>query len=325
MTPLWWLSQNGLVAAPLAALVAVICRFMRGNPALRNILWLLVLLKLVTPPLPLWPWPAPGLATYVLRDAAPLSESREGATATPTIARTAPSPEAESRPWDGPTLNPVPEPSDSSAPGLQPEARESPAAPSQQGATPTAREADGPAPTKEDFSGTGDHSVSLLTRLLAWLSFIWLAGMAAFALLQILRFLGLSRIVARGRTAPDWLSQEVRCCAATLSIQPPRIRVVPQLSSPILCWWGRPVILWPSVLCEKANPGHWRGVILHELAHLRRRDHWVGWLEIAGECLWWWNPVFWFVRDRLLESADQACDSWVDQSAPINAERTRRI
>ncbi len=29
--------------------------------------------------------------------------------------------------------------------------------------------------------------------------------------------------------------------------------------------------------------------------HLRRRDHWVGWLLLAAGCVWWWHPLFWWV------------------------------
>jgi hypothetical protein len=50
-------------------------------------------------------------------------------------------------------------------------------------------------------------------------------------------------------------------------------------------------------------------VIAHELAHLRRRDHWVSWLELFVLALWWWNPCFWLVRWKLHESRELACDA----------------
>src|SRR5262249_41576394 len=54
---LWWLVQNAVLAALLAGIVALICRLTRLRPAVRHALWLLVLIKLVTPPLVHWPWP----------------------------------------------------------------------------------------------------------------------------------------------------------------------------------------------------------------------------------------------------------------------------
>jgi hypothetical protein len=59
-----------------------------------------------------------------------------------------------------------------------------------------------------------------------------------------------------------------------------------------------------------------RSVIVHELAHLRRRDHWVGWLLLTGECICWWNPLFWYVRRQIRLNAELACDAWVVGTLP---------
>src|SRR5438552_13689875 len=55
---LWWTVQNTIMAAILAAFVALICGLARPRPAVRHALWLVVLVKLLTPPLVAWPWPA---------------------------------------------------------------------------------------------------------------------------------------------------------------------------------------------------------------------------------------------------------------------------
>src|SRR5262245_52659837 len=54
---LWWLAQNAVMAAILAGIVTLVCRAFRLRPAVRHALWLVVLLKLVTPPVVHWPWP----------------------------------------------------------------------------------------------------------------------------------------------------------------------------------------------------------------------------------------------------------------------------
>ena len=66
----WWLFQNLVITAALAAIVAGICRATRIGPVARHSLWLIVLVKLITPPLVAWPWPVPdpfGLATVDVR------------------------------------------------------------------------------------------------------------------------------------------------------------------------------------------------------------------------------------------------------------------
>src|SRR6266700_4699419 len=57
----WWLVQNALVATVLAGMVALICRFAKPGPAVRHALWLVVLIKLMAPPIVYWPWTAESL------------------------------------------------------------------------------------------------------------------------------------------------------------------------------------------------------------------------------------------------------------------------
>jgi len=55
----WWFFQNAAVTAILACGVLVMCRCVRIGPVARHALWVLVLVKFVTPPIVAWPWPAP--------------------------------------------------------------------------------------------------------------------------------------------------------------------------------------------------------------------------------------------------------------------------
>ena len=51
-----WLVQNTLAAAVLAVVVLIACRLHRFRPAIEHLLWLVVLLKLLTPAGIAWPW-----------------------------------------------------------------------------------------------------------------------------------------------------------------------------------------------------------------------------------------------------------------------------
>src|SRR5687767_2299457 len=57
---LWWTIQNLAVAAVLAGAAWALCRSGRIGPVGRHALWLVVLIKLVTPPLVSWPWAVGG-------------------------------------------------------------------------------------------------------------------------------------------------------------------------------------------------------------------------------------------------------------------------
>ena len=54
-----------------------------------------------------------------------------------------------------------------------------------------------------------------------------------------------------------------------------------------------------------------RWVLAHELAHIKRRDHLVRWLEWLACVAFWWNPVVWWARRNLRLDEEDACDAFV--------------
>ena len=79
---------------------------------------------------------------------------------------------------------------------------------------------------------------------------------------------------------------------------------------------GRPCILFPTELLGRVGVEQRDALLVHELAHLRRRDHWVRWLEFAAAGLYWWHPVLWFARRELREAEEHCCDAWVTATLP---------
>jgi beta-lactamase regulating signal transducer with metallopeptidase domain len=79
--------------------------------------------------------------------------------------------------------------------------------------------------------------------------------------------------------------------------------------SPVIwCWNPIPVLLVPAVLDGGLD---WTGVICHELAHFRRRDHISGLIAELIVCILPWNPLLWWSKKRMVRFSEQACDDWV--------------
>ena len=76
--------------------------------------------------------------------------------------------------------------------------------------------------------------------------------------------------------------------------------------------WGfrRPVLLLPAPMLSW--PGErLRMILLHELAHIRRRD-WLTQMLTQLTCtLYWFNPLVWWADARLREECERACDDRV--------------
>jgi cytochrome c553 len=69
--------------------------------------------------------------------------------------------------------------------------------------------------------------------------------------------------------------------------------------------------LWRKLSAEQQDT-----LLAHELAHLRRGDHWVRRLELLVLGLYWWHPVVWWARRRLQEAEEECCDALVVSILP---------
>jgi len=89
-----------------------------------------------------------------------------------------------------------------------------------------------------------------------------------------------------------------------------------RIASPVIwCWGRRPIILLPQKPGFLEKPGFsdvdWLGVLCHELAHWKRRDHWSSLIAEVVVALLPVQPLAWWARRRLGQLCERACDDWV--------------
>ena len=289
MSMIGWLAQNTVVAALLAVVVAVVVRAAKPSPAVRHLLWLLVIVKLVVPPVVCWP----GVAAPAAPGAAPTMEEAQEMPEEPV--------ERGSVAWLLPEGS-APEP------GSELEAEEPPVP----GAG-LAAAAVSPARRLLDWGRGAMNRAEGIAGGLVWIAAL---GAAAVLLLQAIRMVRFARMVQAAGEAPDWLADLAMESARAMGVRAPAVRVSPRISSAFVWGAGAPVLLVSKRMVERMERARWEAIVMHEVAHIRRRDHWVGWLEVAAGCLYWWNPVFWWARARMHESAELACDAWVLKALP---------
>ena len=158
-----------------------------------------------------------------------------------------------------------------------------------------------PFQTDPFFTSTGPaalaHGVSFLPQLLL---FIWASGVLVLAFFW-----------ARGW----WSLRTVAKTASPLPLQSD----VPILSSASLMEPGvfgifRPVMMLPQGILDRLNAAQMRAIVAHEMCHVRRRDNLTFALHMLVETVFWFHPLVWFLRARLIEERERACDEAVLQS-----------
>ncbi|HUW59995.1 MAG TPA: M56 family metallopeptidase [Candidatus Bathyarchaeia archaeon] len=305
-----------LVGALLLGLgVSVFCRVGRPRPVLCHALWLLVVVKLLVPPVFAWPWQPGGF----LEQIAATFMSDE-----PQIAPDPPVAAVDMASVSGGFL--------SETAAVTPGLAESDAVPSGQSewAPVPPNEANGLPRPLVMLAQPGEVSAapSTVTAPVSWVDAgswkmagwaavgLWLGGALVSAGLHAARIRRFRRAMRSSAPGPAWLARRVVELSEAFSVRTPEVLVADGLWSAMV--WGviRPVILVPRRALEEMEPEKWETVVAHELAHLKRRDHWTAWLVLLASCVWWWNPLLWWARRRIADYAEMACDAWVLWALP---------
>src|SRR5262245_7420229 len=293
---------NAVCAALLALLALAAGRWLR-RPAVMHALWLLVLIKLITPPLfplPLRVLPADELPTQ----AAPT-------TVTATIAR--PVPDAKATTGEFLVLP---------APGEDQLVVAVKLTSTNQFLVPT-ESAPAPAEKPPIETPPPTAAVSSVDWPMVGRAFVavWITGAAAWFLIAIVRMVRFRLLLRQARPAPPELEERAWVLARRMGLSDcPEVALIPGLVPPLL-WMavGRPKIFLPVDLLGNLDATERDTLLAHELAHLRRRDHWVRWLEFIVQGVYWWNPMVPLARRQVQAYEEECCDALVVDMLPARS------
>ncbi|UCG87372.1 MAG: M56 family metallopeptidase, partial [Gemmatimonadota bacterium] len=145
----------------------------------------------------------------------------------------------------------------------------------------------------------------------ALLFLVWLAGVAAvlgWVVLGAVAMWWLARSAREVTSGPlldmvDELSYE-------LDIGLPVTLFESDLHSMPRTWGLKPKVLLPSE-AEDWSDQRLRAVLLHELAHVKRRDYLTQLLGHIAAAVHWFNPLAWYAVHRMRVERERACDDRV--------------
>lgn len=153
-------------------------------------------------------------------------------------------------------------------------------------------------------------------------SIVWAMGSCTLALWLIGRTRRFRRILKLAEPAGSDLEREFAIAVRAAGIQSgPVIRLSGSGCGPCLAAVGiKPVMLVPRHLSNALNFAERQTLFAHELAHYRRRDHWLVWLDILVLAAFWWHPVAWLAQRSRRLAAEECCDGYVMRWCPGTAK-----
>ena len=148
---------------------------------------------------------------------------------------------------------------------------------------------------------------------LPWVVSLWFAGMLLFGTRFIGGFLQARSLRLRGhRPVSEALQERVRTLALSLGIDHPVVAVESfEVAVPMVVGIIRPLILLPSSALIGLSADQLESVLLHELAHIRRRDLWVNFIQGLVEVMLFFHPAVWWMSSRLRAERELCCDDAV--------------
>jgi beta-lactamase regulating signal transducer with metallopeptidase domain len=169
-----------------------------------------------------------------------------------------------------------------------------------------------PALINRDLRPTITRSDALKVPWRSILLYAWIAASLLLAVRLLATFILGARLLRRAVPLDcNKIEQAIDRAKVKLGIsRQVKIYVSAKIHSPVIwCWRRTPVLLVPSTI--RLPEIDWSGVLYHELAHYKRRDHISGLLAELTVCLLPWQPLLWLAKLRLVSLSEQACDDWV--------------
>ena len=280
---------NAVAAALLAPVAAAIGALSGRRPSWAHGLWLLVLLRLVMPPL--WAVPVGGVGPTPRPAAVPASAR--------------PEPVFEARPTRPSTVGVAPDPGALAPLPGWPVSVHRPRSllADPPASAPGAAVAPGPPPWRSLALG------------------VWLVGTAAWSALAARRIARFGRALRGATPASAELRGHVAGLAGQVGLRRvPEVALVEGHVGPMVwAFVGRPRLIVPAALWATLDTPARDALLLHELAHLKRGDHRVRLLELLATGLYWWHPALWWARRGLHRAEERCVDALVVATRPGSA------
>ncbi len=183
------------------------------------------------------------------------------------------------------------------------------------------------APTADHGSGPAQPDAQSLSSVPVAVSVCWLAGLLVCSVTLLREGLALRTAL---RSAVSLAGSSVGATARELGVElglraPPVVLESASVTAPMVTGLLRPSVALPPGFADSLSPEEVRMALAHELAHVRRRDLWLGLAPILARALFFFFPPAWLACSEWVTAREAACDDEALSATGQAASRYGRL
>jgi len=150
----------------------------------------------------------------------------------------------------------------------------------------------------------------LLSSILPYIALLWLATVILLASKLLLEIYNVNKLPQHGSVEPSTqlltrfneLAEQINLTIA------PKLLISLKVDVPMAIGWLKPVVLIPATMISGLNSAQLEMLILHELAHIRRHDYLVNFLQTFIEILLFFHPAVLWVSKQMRNEREYCSD-----------------
>jgi len=152
-----------------------------------------------------------------------------------------------------------------------------------------------------------------MAAVLPWLTPFWIAGVILFHLRTITSWTMAGRLRRKGVCrAPDGWQERLNRLRERVGVTKTVLLLETVFAqAPVLIGCLRPVILVPIGMLAAMPAGQIEAILIHELAHIRRRDYLANLLQTVVEGFLFYHPAVWWISSVIRVERENCCDDLV--------------
>lgn len=152
-----------------------------------------------------------------------------------------------------------------------------------------------------------------MVNILSIIEVIWFLGALILSLITIIKNMQFYLNIKNRKPLQDARTRKlVDDCTASMGIRRELpVYEIGEIRSPLLYGVIKPCILLPEGIYEKIGTQGLKHIIMHEIAHIKRRDILQSLIASVLQIIHWFNPFIWFGFYRMRQDTEIACDAMV--------------